>query len=68
MPYPDQFTPWNPTTAVTMTVTSQELTDLGILKSNGAATMMQMAVLVRPVINQVMAIINGGNPDVPRNP
>lgn len=64
--YPDQFTPWKPTMAVTMAVTFKEMSDLGISKANGAATLAQMAVLTRPVINQVLAIINGGNPDVPR--
>lgn len=67
MPYPDQFTPWKPAVAVTMTITSQEMIDLGILKSNGAATMAQLPVLMRPVVNQVLTIINGGSKDVPRN-
>lgn len=64
--YPDQFTPWKPDMTVTMAVTSKEMSDLGISTANGAATMAQMATLMRPAINQVLAIINGGNPDVPR--
>ena len=67
MPYPDQFTPWKPDKAVAMTVTFQEMSDLGILKSNGAATMAQLQVFTRPVVNQVLTIINGGSKDVPRN-